>query len=322
MANTSSRTLRLLSLLQSRRYWPGPELAARLDVSARTLRRDVERLRELGYPVQGHRGAEGGYQLAAGASLPPLVLDDDEAVSLAVGMMAAARSSVIGIEDASVRAMAKVMQVLPARLRRRVDALQSMTEPMTWGAQPASPVVVNAQLLTAVAQSCRDAERMRFAYTARAGEQSQRHVEPHRLVFEGRRWYMVGYDLDRHDWRSFRLDRMDAVERTGARFAQRPLPADDAAAFVRASLNWVATRHAVTAVALLPAGEATARIGRWSAVEPIDARSCRLRMEVDDLEWAALALGTLGAPFTVEGPPELRELLAAWGARFAAAASG
>ena len=213
MANTSSRTLRLLSLLQTHRYWPGPELADRLGVSVRTLRRDVDRLRELGYPVEANRGVDGGYQLAAGAALPPLVLDDEEAVALAVGLQAAAQSGVAGVAEASVRALAKVVPVMPPRLRRRVEALRTATVPATWGD---SGQAVDPGVLTAVAQACRDAERLECGYTAADGTRTSRLVEPFRLVPLGRRWYLVAYDLHRHDWRSFRLDRLDAPHRTGA----------------------------------------------------------------------------------------------------------
>src|SRR5437868_1190382 len=166
MANTSSRTLRLLSLLQTHRFWPGDELADRLSVSARTLRRDVDRLRELGYPVEARRGVAGGYQLGAGAALPPLVLDDDEAVALALGLRAAAQGAIHGIEEASVRALAKVARIMPPHLRRRVDALRAMTVPAVWNRGPS----IDAGMLTTIAQASRDEERLRFAYTAQTGE--------------------------------------------------------------------------------------------------------------------------------------------------------
>ena len=227
MANTSTRTLRLLSLLQAKRYWPGGELADRLGVSPRTLRRDVDRLRELGYPVEAQRGVDGGYQLAAGAALPPLVVDDEEAVALAVGLQAAAQGPVEGIADSSVRALAKVVQVMPARLRRRVEALAAMTVPAAWDAgtqSPAGPAALDPGVLTTIALACRDSERIRFGYVAASGAQSTRHVEPHRLVSLGRRWYLVGYDLDRQDWRSFRMDRLSEPSGSGARFRPRELP--------------------------------------------------------------------------------------------------
>jgi predicted DNA-binding transcriptional regulator YafY len=186
MANTSSRTLRLLSLLQTHRYWPGAELADRLGVSVRTLRRDVDRLRELGYPVEANRGVDGGYQLAAGAAMPPLVLDDEEAVALAVGLQAAANGGVAGVAEASVRALAKVVPVMPPRLRRRVEALRMATVPATFA--DGGPAV-DPGTLTAVAQACRDAERLEFGYAAADGTRTDRLAEPFRLVPLGRRWY-------------------------------------------------------------------------------------------------------------------------------------
>lgn len=315
MANTSSRTLRLLSLLQSHRYWPGDELAGRLGVSRRTLRRDVDRLRELGYPVEARRGADGGYQLAPGAALPPLVIDDDEAVALAVGLQAAAQGAVEGVAESSVRVLAKVVQVMPARLRRRVEALRAMTVPVGWDGG-AGAAGVDPGVLTEAALACRDAERLRFAYTAAGGRRTDRHVEPHRLVCLGRRWYLVAYDLDRQDWRSFRVDRLDGPRGTGARFRTRELPAADAAEFVRAGLDELPRPHAVEVLVDAPAAAVRARIGRWSTAEEIDAERCRVRISAQSLDWAAMALGVVGADFHVVGPPELRELVHEWGGRF------
>ena len=264
MANTSSRTLRLLSLLQTRRYWPGHELAGQLQVSPRTLRRDIDRLRELGYPIQAQRGVAGGYQLAAGSALPPLVVDDEEAVALALGLQAAAQGAVEGIAESSVRALAKVVQVMPARLRRRVQALGTMTVPASWedsGRTPVDPAV-----LTTIALACRDTERIRFSYTAASGQQTGRHVEPHRLVLLGRRWYLAGYDLDRQGWRSYRLDRLAAPNGTGIRFRPRELPAADAAAFVRAGIQSTRTGYDIEVIVEAPAEEVRERIGRWASV--------------------------------------------------------
>ncbi|WP_326834184.1 YafY family protein [Amycolatopsis rhabdoformis] len=314
MANTSSRTLRLLSLLQTHRYWPGSELAARLEVSPRTLRRDVDRLRELGYPVEAQRGVDGGYQLAPGATLPPLVVDDEEAVALAVGLQAAAQGSVEGIAESSLRVLAKVVQVMPARLRRRVDALRAMTVPMGWTGAPGPSVDPGA--LTAVALACRDSERVRFAYTAAGGQETERHVEPLRLVPVGRRWYLVAYDLTRHDWRSFRVDRMSAPQGTGARFRPRDLPAADAAEFVRAGLENAARPYRVEAVVHAPAASVRSRIGQWSTVEELSADRCRVLMTADSLDWPTMALGVAGADFEVVSPPELRDHVHEWGARF------
>jgi predicted DNA-binding transcriptional regulator YafY len=317
MANTSSRTLRLLSLLQTHRYWPGAELAERLDVSVRTLRRDVDRLRELGYPVAAQRGLDGGYQLAAGAALPPLLLDDEEAVALAIGLRTAAQGAVAGIEDASIRALAKVQQVMPPKLRRRVDALREATVPAVWGSGPS----VDAGALTTVAQACRDEERLRFAYTAQGGEQTARHVEPHKLVSIGRRWYLVAFDLTRQDWRSFRLDRLTNPRCTAMRFSPRALPAkQDAAAFVRASFGNVAvTSHICEALVQAPAATVRTMVGQWATIEEVDAQSCRLRMTADNLDWPTHALGVVAAEFEVLRPPELADHIRAWGARFSRA---
>lgn len=317
MASTSSRTLRLLSLLQSHRYWPGADLAERLGVSVRTLRRDIDRLRELGYPVQAQRGAEGGYQLAAGAALPPLVLDDEEAVALALGLQAAAQDAVEGIAESSVRALAKVVQVMPARLRRRVEALGAMTVPARWG--DTAQAGVDSGVLTSVALACRDSERLRFEYTAASGEHTARHVEPHRLVSLGRRWYLAGDDLDRQDWRSFRLDRLAGQAGTGTRFRPRDLPAPDAAAFVRAGVGSARAVFEVEAVVEAPAGRVRERMGRWATVEDIGATRCRLRMTADSLDWPTMALGATGADFRVVSPPELLAHLHDWGRRFSQA---
>jgi predicted DNA-binding transcriptional regulator YafY len=314
MSSTSSRTLQLLSLLQTHRYWPGKELARRLEVSVRTLRRDVDRLRELGYPVEGQRGVDGGYQLIAGAALPPLVLDDEEAVALSVGMQAAIQGgTVTGIAESSARALTKLVQVMPSRLRRQVDALAAMTVPAVWGNTGPS---VDSVALTAVARACRDSERLEFAYTARTGDQSVRRVEPHRLVLLGHHWYLVAYDLDRYDWRSFRLDRLAEPRCTGVTFVARVLPAGDAAEFVRAGIDNLPTPQPIEAHVYAPAEVVRSRVGPWAAIEEIDDATCSLRMTSDSLDWPALALGSTGADFDVVAPPELVEHLRGWARRF------
>ena len=323
MADTSARTLRLLSLLQGRRYWPGAELAERLEVSARTLRRDVDRLRELGYPIQAQRGVDGGYQLAAGTALPPLVVDDEEAVVLAVGLQVAAQGAVEGTAEASMRALAKVIQVMPARLRRRVEALTAATVPASWGSTAQS--AVDPAILTTIALACRDAERVRFSYTAAGGQQTDRHVEPYRLVLLGRRWYLVGYDLTRQDWRSFRLDRLAGPRGTGARFRPRELPAADAAAFVRDGIGSATAVYQVEVLVDAPAGTVRERYGRWATVEEISPRESgtarsRVRMTADQLEWPMMLLGSLGAEFEVISPPELLDGIRDWARRFGQAA--
>lgn len=319
MANTSTRTLRLLSLLQSHRHWPGDELADRLGVSVRTLRRDVDRLRELGYPVEARRGVEGGYELAAGAALPPLAIDDEEAVALAVGLQAAAQGPVEGIAEPSLRVLAKVVRVMPARLRRRVEALREMTVSAGWGGPDRT--AVDPGVLTAVALSCRDREQLRFSYTAADGRRTDRHAEPHRLACLGRRWYLVAYDLTRHDWRSFRVDRLTAPRGTGSRFRPRDLPAADAAEFVRSGLEDLPRPFRVEVLVDAPAATARERIGRWCEIEEIDAGHCRMRMTTDSLDWPTMALGVLGTGFRVVDPPELLDRLHDWGRRFTTASA-
>jgi predicted DNA-binding transcriptional regulator YafY len=321
MANTSSRALRLLSLLQNHRYWAGTELAERLGVSPRTVRRDVDRLRELGYPVEAHRGVDGGYQLAAGAALPPLVVDDEEAVAIAVGLQLAAQGAVA---EASARALAKVTQVMPSRLRRRIQAVAAMTELATWDATEA---LVAADVLAAVAVASRDAERVRFGYTAADGQRTNRHVEPHRLVALDRRWYLVAYDLDRLDWRTFRLDRVGGpVTATGARFRPREIPCGDAAEFVRRNITTgsisIPARYEMVAIVEADAGDVRERIGRWAVVTQHGAGRCRVvMMAVADSDWPLIALAMTRADFEVISPPGVVARLSDWSVRFSRAAS-
>src|SRR3954454_9665926 len=230
-ATTSSRLLTLLSLLQGRRDWPGGELAERLEVSGRTVRRDVERLRGLGYPVESLTGPAGGYRLRAGTAMPPLLLDDDEAIAIAVGLRTAARASVAGIEETAVRALVKLEQVLPSHLRRRVSALSSATIAPAVGGP-----TVDAQHLTVIAAACRDSECVRFAYRSREEVETRREVEPHSLVNLGRRWYLVAWDRNRGDWRTFRIDRLARPASTGVSFTARKLPVRDPAEYVRQSI--------------------------------------------------------------------------------------
>ncbi|MFG2694749.1 helix-turn-helix transcriptional regulator [Kitasatospora sp. NPDC048407] len=316
MADTSARTLRLLTLLQSHRFWPGEDLSARLGISARTLRRDVDRLRELGYPVEARRGVDGGYQLAAGAALPPLVIDDEEAVALAVGLQAAADGAVEGLAEASVRALAKVVQVMPTRLRRRMEALRTVTVPAGWRGDGGNDARIDPDALTAVALACRDTERLRFQYGTADGRAGERHTEPHHLVRLGRRWYLVAYDLTRHDWRTFRLDRLTAPAPTGAHFLPRTLPATDAAEFVRAGLSGQSRPHRVEVLLDAPAETVRQRIGTWAEIEELDEDRCRILMNSESLDWPAMAIGSLDVDFRVVSPPELTALLATWGERF------
>ncbi len=308
--------LRLLSLLQTHRYWAGDELADRLEVSPRTVRRDVERLRGLGYPVRATRGVAGGYQLQAGAVLPPLLLEDDEAVAIAVSLSAAAGGVVSGVEDASLRALSKIVQVMPTALRSRVKALEDYIVPVIFGGDR-----VDAAVLATLAQACRDDERVEFTYAARGREATRREVEPHRLVTVGRRWYLVAYDLHRHDWRTFRIDRLAEPSLTGARFRQRELPAADAAAYVQQSISATRTLIAVDVRILAPAEEVARTVGRWAEVEALDGSSCRLTMDVDTLDWPVLLLGAIDGDFDVVSPSELAERIRQVGERFTRAAT-
>jgi predicted DNA-binding transcriptional regulator YafY len=317
MTETSGRLLELLSLLQARRDWPGAELADRLGVSGRTIRRDVERLRDLGYPVDSLTGPAGGYRLQAGAAMPPLLLDDEEAIAIAVGLGTAARASVTGIEETAVRALVKLEQVLPSHLRRRVRSLGSATI-----APPVGGPTVDPQHLTVIAAACRDAERLRFAYRRRDGTESRREVEPHGLVNLGWRWYLVAWDRGREDWRSFRVDRLERPASTGVRFTERPLPATDAAAFVRSSITGAPSRYEAVVVLHAPADRLAGRVhARWGTLEPLDDTSCELRTGDDDLGWLAMRIAMLGVDFEVREPPELLDHLRALAERLARASS-
>jgi predicted DNA-binding transcriptional regulator YafY len=311
MTETSSRLLELLSLLQARRDWPGGELADRLAVSGRTIRRDVERLRGLGYPVESLTGPAGGYRLRAGTAMPPLLLDDDEAIAIAVGLRTAARASVTGIEETAVRALVKLEQVLPAHLRRRVSALGSATI-----APPAGGPTIDPQHLTVIAAACRDRECLRFAYRSRDGTDSRRQVEPHALVNRGRRWYLVAWDRRREDWRTFRLDRLSRPTSAGPRFTERKLPAKDAAAFVEQNIAGAPNRYEARVTVNAPADEIAKRPGaHWATIEPIDEHTCEFRAGDDDLDWLTVRIAMLGVDFEVHEPPELVDHLRALGDR-------
>ena len=313
MSQTASRLLELLSLLQARRDWPGNELADRLEVSGRTVRRDIDRLRQLGYPVESLTGPAGGYRLRAGSAMPPLLLDDDEAIAIGVGLRTAARVSVTGIEETAVRALVKLEQVLQAHLRRRVAALGSVTV-----ALPGAGPTVDPQQLTVIAAACRDSECLRFGYQSRDGTASRREVEPHTLVNTGRRWYLVAWDRGREDWRTFRMDRMAGPASTGVRFAPRKLPAKDAVTYVNQSITAAPSRFETRVTLHAPASEVSSRVpDHWGTVEPLDANTCEYRTGDDDLRWLALRIVMLGVDFEVHEPPELLEHLRDLGSRIA-----
>ncbi|MGK5532800.1 helix-turn-helix transcriptional regulator [Streptomyces sp. URMC 129] len=307
MLETSARLLRLLSLLQTPRDWTGTELAERLDVTTRTVRNDVERLRRLGYPVHATRGVVGGYRLGAGSSLPPLLLDDEEAVAVAIGLRTATGGSVEGIEEASLRALAKLEQVLPPRLRRRVGALQAYTVAVR--PDRAGPGVA-PELLTTIAAACRDHERLRFDYRAHGGASGRRDVEPYRLVNWGRRWYLIAWDTGRADWRTFRVDRLEPRTPTGPRFAPRPLPEEDVAAYVSRGVVSAPRRYRARVVLHAPAEAVAERLPAWvGTVEAVDERTCVLDTGADRPETVAEWLGVLGVDFDASDSPALADAL-------------
>ncbi len=318
MLETSARLLRLLALLQTPRDWTGGELAERLGVSGRTVRTDVERLRTLGYPVLATRGSAGGYRLGAGASMPPLLLDDEEAVAVAVGLRTAA-GGVAGNAEASLRALAKLRQVMPSRLRHRVNTLQTYTVPVP--SDRPGPAVA-PDVLTALAAACRAHERLRFDYTTHAGDAVRREVEPYRLVTWGRRWYLLAFDLDRAGWRTFRVDRLTPRVPTGPRFTPRDLPDGDVADYVSGRVSAAAWRYRARVTVHAPAEVVADRISAAvGTVEAVDAGTCVLHTGADTVETLAVHLGLLNADFVVTEPPELVAHLRTLAARYTAATS-
>ncbi|GAA0371863.1 YafY family protein [Microbispora corallina] len=306
MLETSARLLRLLSLLQTPREWTGSELAERLSVSTRTVRNDVDRLRNLGYPVHASRGAVGGYRLGAGATLPPLLLDDEEAVAVAIGLRTAAGGTITGVEETSLRALAKLEQVLPSRLRRRVSTLQQYAVAVPRD-EPGPRV--DADTLTTIATACRDHERLRFDYRSHDGSDSRRDVEPYRLVNWGRRWYLIGFDVARADWRTYRVDRISPRTPTGPRFTPRELQ-EDPVNQVRRGVSSAAWRYRAQVTLHAPADVVAERINAAiGTVTPVDDTRCLLDTGADSVEALAVHLGLLGIDFTVTEPPELVELV-------------
>ncbi|MEU5551213.1 YafY family protein [Micromonospora sp. NPDC047793] len=317
MSTPSARLLRLLSLLQTYRQWSGAELAARLGVTARTVRRDVDRLRELGYPVHATQGT-GGYRLGAGAALPPLLLDDDEAVAVTIGLRTATASAVSGIGETALRALHKVEQVLPSRLRHRVSGLHRATV----RAESPGPTV-SPDVLVAVSDACHRREGLRFDYTSHHGDRSRRTVEPHALVSWGRYWYLVAWDVDREDWRSFRVDRLRPRTPTGPRFVARELPDPDASAYLARALSTGPYPVRTTVTMHAPAAVVAERV--WpgmGAVEAVDDHRCLLHLGAATAADLAWMIAVLGVDFTVPGPPELVTALRDLGERCHRGVSG
>jgi predicted DNA-binding transcriptional regulator YafY len=305
MPGTSARLLRLLSLLQARRDWTSTELATRLGVSTRTIRNDMDRLRGLGYPVDARPGVGGGYRLGAGGALPPLLLDDEEAVAVAIGLRTTASGSIAGIEETSVRALAKLQQVLPSRLRRRVSAFQAYALPM-----PSRGPQVNPDVLTVIASACRDHERLRFDYRAHSGAASLRSVEPYRLVNDRRRWYLVAWDTHRDAWRTFRVDRIEPRTPAGPRFTPRALPSDrEIAAQVARGAGEGTWRYRARVIVHAPAEYVQGRLPIPMEVESQGDDQCAFEPGSDDPEMLALYLGMLDTDFEIVDAPELVDAL-------------
>jgi predicted DNA-binding transcriptional regulator YafY len=316
MLETSARLLRLLSLLETRRDWTGPQLAQRLGVTTRTVRNDMERLRSLGYPVDATPGAGGGYRLGAGAALPPLLLDDDETVAVAIGLRIAAGGTVTGIEDGSVRALAKLERLLPSRLSRRIASLAAAIL-----ALPGPGSSVDAGTLTAMAAACRDHERLRFDYRTPDGAGGVRVTEPHRLVNSGRRWYLLAWDLDRRDWRTFRVDRIGLRLPAGPRFAPREMPDGEVADRLSRGLATATWRYRARVRVHAPATEIAGRLPAAITVQPVDQNSCVIDVGSDTPHLLALHLGMLEADFQIDeqAAPELAHQLRTLSARYARA---
>ncbi|WP_053387229.1 helix-turn-helix transcriptional regulator [Leucobacter japonicus] len=326
---STTRLLELLSLLQARRDWPGPALAARLEVDPRTIRRDIDRLREMGYRIQATAGRDGGYRLDAGSELPPLLFDEDQTVAVAVALQSSPALGT-GLEEAALRALGTIRQVMPSKLRHRLDAFD-VTAIVRTGAAPAGDV--SADALTAIARAIHDRVVLRFAYAERraggdsgehaAADPEPRRVEPHHLATSDGRWYLVAWDLARDDWRIFRVDRVSPSAHTGPEFHPRQLPAASVAEFLAARFHGSAsgTWPCRGAVVLERAARDVLPFVGDGVVTEIDAGSCRL--ELGSWSWGSLAaaFGRFDAPMRVVGPPQLAEACAALAQRFAAAAA-
>jgi predicted DNA-binding transcriptional regulator YafY len=314
MVGTSARLLRLLSLLQARRAWTGAELTSRLEVTARTLRRDVDRLRTLGYPIASTTGVGGGYRLGAGSELPPLLLEDREALAVALGLRAAAAGAIAGLEDATLGALTKLDQVMPARLRRKLSALHSAIVPLPHRAS------VDVGVLSLLASACRDAERLRFDYRARQAEITRRRVEPAGLVSAGFRWYLVAWDLDRSDWRTFRVDRIAGTPGRGESFVPRPPPAGGLSAYVERSVALDAYSVQARVRLHAPASEVAARLSWYGRVESDGPRACIATAGAPSIEALAAWMSTLGVEFEILEPAGAAKAVAAMADRIRRAA--
>ena len=307
MSEVTSRALRLLALLQSRTVWTGPELAAEMGVTTRTVRRDVDRLRQLGYPVLTSAGHGGGYQLGAGRALPPLLLSSSEAVAVAVGLRLASASGLDGLDEEALRALAALDRILPAPVRAEVGAV---TEAMGVITRPLTEV--RSEVLMALASAVRDRVRVRVDYERADGVRGERRLEPYRVLSMEGRWYLFAWDLGREDWRTFRMDRMHAVHPSTFPIGERPVP--DIEAEVRESITVGGYPRTATVRIVAPLEEVAPRVSARAGTVTADGpEACILRAGAEDLHWVALHLAWIGAPIEVIDPPELLELIEALG---------
>ena len=302
MSDTTTRALSLLNLLQTHRHWPGPELASRLGVTERTVRRDVERLRELGYRIESSPGSTGGYRLEAGSAVPPLLLTDEEAVAMAIGLRLAASQRLLDGPETALTALAKLEQLLPAPLRRRVTALADTVQPA--GIQSGAPV--STEILGELALACRDHERVRFTYTAATGDVSHRRVEPHYLAPADRHWYLLCWDLDRDDWRTFRVDRLAQLEHTRVLFEPRPLTPEEVEEFILVARSWVRQPVEADVVMELPFDEMRAAFGQWGQGATAED-AAHTRWPVGGGDWRETIYGMLWVPSGVEFTTDLAD---------------
>lgn len=317
MVDTSARLLKLLSLFQAKRYWSGADLSERLEITPRTLRRDIDRLRSLGYPVNSSSGTAGGYQLGAGATIPPLLLDDEEAIAVAVGLRTAASGTVNGIEEASIRALSKLQQLLPQHLRRRVSALDAFIVALS----NAGPMV-DAETLSVIAGACRDCALLRFSYLSGDGSGSSREVEPHRLVHTGRCWYLAAWDLGRANWRTFRIDRIQAKLAIGLRFEPRDPPEGGFAALVSRSVAYYRVQHQATILFHASVEAVSERLPPAAGIlEDVGEAQCILHTGANSLDTLSVYLALTGLEFEVKEPSELVERVRWLAERFARAAA-
>ena len=311
MADTTARTLRLLSLLQRRRYWPGPDLTRRLGVSDRTLRRDIERLRELGYTVEADRGVDGGYRLGGSTGDAALLLDDDETVALAVALHSAAAGTT-ELAEASRGALTKVLSMLGPVQRQRAETVRSAT---AFGSD-ATTTTPRLSILDVDASSCRDRVRLSFGYVSADARATSRYVEPCQLVALDTRWYLVAYDCDRSDWRTFRVDRMDEPVPARNTFPTRAAPARNLHDYVRFNISERNARHRVVLEVDVRGDRVRDTYGTWVDVDDLTDGRCRLTMDTDSFRWPTHIVANLDSPFTVVSPPAFQQHLLSAPARF------